>query len=131
MLARNPVFIVDGGHNPQGARTVADTLGTLFPGKKVSFLTGVLADKDGRGILGPVLPLAKRFYTVTPESPRALPAEELARELREEHGIEAFACSSIQEGVRRALADADPGDVICAYGSLYQVGEIRSCFGLG
>ena len=130
VLSRNPVFIVDGGHNPQGARTVAETLGTLFPGKKVSFLTGVLADKDGRGILVPVLPLAKRFYTVTPESPRALPAEELARELREEHGIEAFACPSIQEGVRRTLADADPGDVICAYGSLYQVGEIRSCFGL-
>lgn len=39
VLSRNPVFIVDGGHNPQGARTVADTLGTLFPGKKVSFLT--------------------------------------------------------------------------------------------
>lgn len=129
LMQREPVFIVDGGHNPQGAQTVADTLRALFPGKKITFLAGVLADKDGLGILEPVLPLAGRFYTLTPDSPRAMPAGQLAQELRDRWGIDAVPCGSVRAGIAQALSQASPDDVLCAYGSLYQVGEVRACFG--
>ena len=62
-----------------------------------------------------VLPLAKAFVAVTPDSPRALPAAELA---------------ALDQGVDTALALAGPEDVICAWGSLYSVGEIRHHLGL-
>ena len=43
VLRRDPVFIVDGGHNPHGIRATAESLQRLFPGKKFTFVTGVMA----------------------------------------------------------------------------------------
>ena len=130
LLRQAPYFFVDGGHNPQCAVAVAATLGELFPGQKICFLLGVLADKNVRGILEPVLPLAKRIVTVAPPSPRAMEAEALSALLESEYGILAEPCATIAGGVAKILAQAGPADIICAYGSLYSVGEIRACFGL-
>lgn len=130
LLQNSPTFFVDGGHNPQCAKTVAHTLTELFPNKKVHFLLGLLADKDCRGIIEPVLPIAKSFVTITPPSPRAMTATELSVLLKREYGIASAPCERIAEGVARVLSQAEQADVICAYGSLYSVGEIRACFGL-
>ena len=78
LLRQAPDFFVDGGHNPQCAEAVAATLEELFPGRKICFLLGVLADKNVGGIIEPVLPTHKRILTVTPPSPRAMPAEALS-----------------------------------------------------
>ena len=48
VLRQDPVFIVDGGHNPHGIRATAESLRRLFPGKKFTFVTGVMADKEDR-----------------------------------------------------------------------------------
>lgn len=125
-----PYFFVDGGHNPQCAKAVAATLDELFPGKKICFLLGVLADKNYQGIIEPVLPIAKHIVTITPPSPRAMAAEELSVLLKREYGIDAEPCATIEQGVATILARTQASDVICAYGSLYSVGEIRACFGL-
>lgn len=119
-----PYFIIDGGHNPQCAETVADTLATYFPGQKAVFLTGVMADKDYTAMLAPVLPLAKHVVTVTPNTPRALPAEQLAAHISRMGG-EATACQSIQEGVETAISLAGTAGIVCAFGSLYMAGDIR------
>lgn len=128
-LHASPTFIVDGGHNPQCAQTVARTLEQFYPGKSVIFLLGVLADKDVLGVLEPALPLAKAFVTVTPDSPRALDAEKLAETIRHRwQAGEVIPCATVGAGVARAQALATPEDVICAYGSLYMAGEIRAQF---
>ena len=77
VLGRSPLFILDGGHNPQCASALAESLDRLLPGEKSVFLMGVLADKDYAAMVDAVLPLAERFVCVTPESARALPAGEL------------------------------------------------------
>ena len=77
VLGRLPLFILDGGHNPQCASALAESLDRLLPGEKSVFLMGVLADKDYAAMVDAVLPLAERFICVTPESARALPAGEL------------------------------------------------------
>ncbi|MFR5420560.1 MAG: bifunctional folylpolyglutamate synthase/dihydrofolate synthase [Oscillospiraceae bacterium] len=46
LLRRAPWFVLDGGHNPQCAQTVADNLARYFPGRRITLLVGVLADKD-------------------------------------------------------------------------------------
>ena len=76
-VSRHPVIIIDGGHNQQCAEAIAVSLRSYFPGKKCSFLMGVLADKDFHGIFDAILPLAARIAAVTPDSHRALPAPEL------------------------------------------------------
>ena len=81
------------------------------------------------GATGELLPLAKEFYTVTPDSPRAMPAGELAAWL-ERQGVKAFPCGSVREGLKRSLEASGPEDVVCATGSLYMIGEVRHLLGL-
>ena len=127
ILQRDPVFIVDGGHNPHGIRATADSLERLFPNRKFTFVTGVMADKDVEEILGLITPLAARFFTVKPCNPRAMDAEVLAERIRA-LGVEATACGSVAEGVARAIEVEGKDGVACALGSLYMSGEVKACF---
>lgn len=130
LLSTDPVFIVDGGHNPQCAETVASTLRELYGEKKVIFLMGLLADKDFEGVVSAVAPLAKCFYTVQPNSPRALSAEALQQKLHTAYPkIPAVSCGSVAEGIAAVKTAAGAEDIICAFGSLYMLGEIRHIMG--
>ena len=129
LARRSPDVILDGGHNPQCMEALSRALRELYPGKKLIFLTGVLADKNYPAMLGEVLPLAKACYTITPDSPRAMPAGALAKYI-EDRGGRAVPCGSIREGLERALAAAGPEDAVCACGSLYMIGEVRHLLGL-
>ena len=121
------MFIVDGGHNPHGIQATAESLQRLFPGRKITFVTGVMADKDVESILGLIVPLAEQFFTVRPENPRAMKAEELARRIRA-LGAKATPCESVADGVARAVEAEGQDGVACALGSLYMSGEVRDCF---
>ena len=129
IIAEKPWFVVDGGHNPQCAETVADNIHRYFPNMHVVLLTGVLADKDYNSLTDILAPTADCFVTVTPDCPRALPAKDYARHL-EKYGKPVSACGSIPEGVAKARALAGKDGVVVAVGSLYMAGPIRDCFGL-
>lgn len=130
LVRRSPDVIVDGGHNPQCVDALVSALEPLYPDKKLIFLAGVLADKDWQAMFRRVLPLAKAFVVVTPDSPRALPAPELGAWLRQVSQVPVSVQDSLDAGVDAALAQAGPDDVVCAWGSLYSVGEIRHHLGL-
>lgn len=129
LARRAPDVLLDGGHNPQCMEALGRSLKELYPEKKLIFLTGVLADKDWTAMMGQLLPLAMEFYTITPDSPRAMSAADLAAWL-ESRGGRAVPCGSIREGLDRALAAAGPQDVVCVTGSLYMIGEARHLLGL-
>ncbi len=127
LLQTDPCVIADGAHNAAGVRTLMESLSGQYPGKRFIFITGVLADKQVDEMLDAAAPYAKMFFTVTPDSVRALPAEALRERLRE-RGLKAETCESAAAAVRRALDAADVSDVICAFGSFYFIGKVRSCF---
>ena len=129
LVRRHPDLIIDGGHNPQCAQALAVSLRQLYGGRKLIFLIGVLADKDWQHMVGEVLPLAKRIVTVRPESERAKDENELAAWVRAQ-GVPAEAHATIGEALDAALALAAPDDAVCAWGSLYSVGELRHLLGL-
>ncbi len=118
-----PDVIVDGGHNPHGVQGTADSLAFYYPGKKISFVMGVMADKEVDKILDILTPLASDFVTVTPDNPRAMKAETLAT-LIKERGVPAEATETVAEGVRLAVNRACEDDVVCAIGSLYMFKEV-------
>ena len=130
VLSDEPYFVLDGGHNPQCAATVVSCLADYFPGTKHILLVGVLKDKDYEKLFSILNLAADAYVCVTPESPRALPAKELAEHLQK-YGKPVTACESIDEGVFTAidLANEQEG-MVCAAGSLYMAGTIRACFGL-
>lgn len=126
-------IVVDGGHNPQGARALADSLAEVFPGCKPVFVIGVLEDKDYPRMLEDVLPLGSAFVCVTPDNPRALPAHKLARAIRWT-GQDLLGCSAcvnpvvardFEDAIRRARELAGPDGLICAFGSLYSVAALK------
>lgn len=126
VVAGEPTVIVDGGHNPQGAAALADSLRDVFPGEKFVFVMSVLADKDYRPMIREVAPLARAFMCATPPNPRALAASELALAVREEApGAEAVAAGSFREAIEEARRLAGPDGIVCAFGSLYSIAAIK------
>ena len=128
VLREEPLVIVDGAHNPNGVEELAKCLNTYLPGKKVTFMMGVMADKDYVSMLDEILPMAKNFVTVRPESDRALASADLKHEIETRLHIPTIDGGSVKDGVKAALAQADKDDVIVIFGSLYQVGEVHEAF---
>jgi len=139
VVGKNPLFILDGGHNPQCAQALADSLKTLLGGKKAVFLMGVLADKDFSPMLEMVMPYASEFICVTPFSDRALTAEKLAAHLNEKgiqaiavtdgsapaHDVSPVAIEVLKKALCLAKEAAGPDGIVISFGSLYLVGHIR------
>ena len=128
IVSRDPLFIIDGGHNPQCLDALVQNIRDYLADQRIIALTGVLADKDYGDMYKPVLPFIDRFVCITPDNPRRLPARELAEHLTAV-GAKATACDTIAEGVRTAkeLAGRD-GAVLC-FGSLYAIGDIHKALG--
>lgn len=124
VLRRDPLVIVDGGHNPQCMEALAQNIRQYLNGRELTVLTGVLRDKDYTDMYRLVAPYAARFVTVTPPNPRALTAQELTEELKIfSKPIET--ADAVRTGVRRAISLAGKNGVVLAFGSLYMVGDIR------
>ena len=131
--ASMPTVVIDGGHNPQGAGVLADSLRDVFPGKRPVFLVGILADKDYRSMLRAVAPLASAFVCVTPPNPRALDAADLAETIREtcdELGVRATVevAGDFDGAVSAARKIAGSEGLICAFGSLYSIADVKAAF---
>lgn len=133
VVAQHPTFVVDGGHNPQGARALADSLKQAFPGRKAVFVIGVLKDKEYPEMLEELLPLGCAFIAIEPPNPRALPAAKLARAIRWT-GQDLLGCSActapyvakdIPDAVSKARELAGDDGLVCAAGSLYSIAEIK------
>ena len=125
IVHRDPLFIIDGGHNPQCLEALVGNIRDYLPGKKIIGLTGVLADKDYGQMYQPMLPLIREFVCITPPSPRKLEAEALAEHLRAA-GAVATPSRSIAQGVRIALEKAGADGVVLCFGSLYSIADIRA-----
>ncbi len=121
VLTKEPVtFILDGGHNPQCAEALANIIRDYMPDEKITFLIGVLADKDYKSMLASVMPYAARFVCITPDSPRALDNRLLAEAITE-NGYEAICCPSVEEAIRYTCSC---GNTVVAFGSLYMAGDV-------
>lgn len=127
ILGENPVFVLDGAHNPHGMKATVESLKEHFGDRKIVFVVGAMADKDVKGMMGMLLPLAKFFIAVKPDNPRAMEAENLA-ELLSELGADAESCDTIAKGVKTALDRAGKDGIVACLGSLYFSGEIREAY---
>ena len=127
IVQRNPLVIIDGAHNPQAAGALADAL-TLLGDQPVTGVIGVLADKASTGLLRALAPRLARVLCVTPESPRALGAHELAVRA-DAVGLRASAAHSIDEALELAQAVASAqGGAIVVCGSLLFASQVRARF---
>lgn len=106
IISRQPLVILDGAHNPGAALAVKKTVETYLDGKEIILILGVLRDKDYKGIVDVLVPIAKHVITVTPNSDRALPGGK-----------------KIAEALEEAIKMAQDNTAILVTGSLYLAGE--------
>jgi dihydrofolate synthase / folylpolyglutamate synthase len=119
-----PHTIIDVGHNPASMAALRDALQELLGGRRLVLVFGMLATKDYRTVTAMIAPLADAVVTTTPDNPHALPAEELAVEVRRYTG-RVTAVPDRYLAVERGRALAGPEDVLLITGSFYLVGEAR------
>ena len=122
-------ILMDGAHNAQGVRAFTAFTDTSLQGKKKILLTGVLKEKLSDEMLSMLAGAADEAVTVTPDSPRAMKAEDLCALLREK-GMKASAANNLKEGLRKAEGLAGEDGIILATGSLYFIGALRSALEL-
>lgn len=118
VIRRNPLIILDGAHNPAGARTLARQV----KGLGLSAIVGIMADKDYEAIMKITAPLFKKIVTVTvKENVRSLSAEELAGTAKKYNANVTAAKTYLQAIAQTAGA----GEPTVVYGSLYLASAIR------
>ncbi len=117
-----PGVILDGAHNPHAAKVLAETWGTVFPGKKAALVFSAVAAKDIGGILEIISPLASKIFLCPVDTPRAVAADELAASLPGD-----APAHELHATFRSAFAAArEHGGPLLIAGSLFLVGEARA-----
>ncbi|WP_458459824.1 bifunctional folylpolyglutamate synthase/dihydrofolate synthase [Pseudobutyrivibrio sp.] len=121
LLSDNPPVIIDGGHNRQGATVLRQSLEEYFPGKKITFVLGILADKEVDIILDTLMPIADKCYTVAVPNSRTTPPEKLAEMIRD-RGVDAAVLSDdiTLDNIK------EKAEVVCIAGSLYLISQISN-----
>ena len=124
IIHKDPLFIVDGAHNPAAADMLEDSVRKYFKDRRLFFIMGVFKDKDYPYIIRKLCPYAEQILAIeTPDNPRALPAEELAKAIRP-YNANVRAEKNISRAVEELFEMAGKDDVILSFGSLSFIGEI-------
>jgi dihydrofolate synthase / folylpolyglutamate synthase len=125
-LVQRPDIYVDGAHNPASAQVLADALRDLKRSyRRMVLVVGILKDKDYRGILDRLVPLADRVVVTRPNYSRALDTASLEAEIRTLHR-DVATTGSVAEAIDLSRREAARDDLIIITGSLYTVGDARA-----
>ncbi|MBI1910058.1 MAG: bifunctional folylpolyglutamate synthase/dihydrofolate synthase [Deltaproteobacteria bacterium] len=149
MISKNPPLLLDGAHNPQAMAALRLFLEEEYRSVPITLVLGVMADKDIRGLLDEIVPLADQVITTRPNSRRALDPSVLAEMVRG-YGKEVVVTKNVKEAMEKTISPplmgGDEGEgghgitlsptlppqggggLTVITGSLFTVGEARELF---
>lgn len=122
VVRKNPTVIIDSSHNPDGMRNLKDALLETTRNDHITFVVGVMSDKDASPMLEAIAPVAGRIICTKPDYWRAMDPEEIGREARRFVDVVEIA-PSVPEAIERAVALSDDDDVVCITGSIFMAGD--------
>jgi dihydrofolate synthase/folylpolyglutamate synthase len=125
-ISEQPEIIVDGAHNPAGARALAAYIDRFYGGRRVWLIYGAMRDKAVAEIGGILFPRAEQVIVTAPEQARAMSPETL-REISDHPHVRV--ARTLREALRMVAAAA-PKDVVFITGSLFLVAEARELLGV-
>lgn len=124
-IKENPIFIIDGAHNEDGAKSLAKALDKNFKERKLTLLIGMLEDKDIDSVLDILLPHFNKVITTTPSNPRAINSDVLKGKVLK-YVDDVTSKHEIEDAVNYTLETSNKDDVIISAGSLYMIGTVRT-----
>jgi dihydrofolate synthase/folylpolyglutamate synthase len=120
-------ILLDGAHNPDGARALRSAIETSFSERKISLVLGLFKDKDWQEMCRDLVPLAERVFLVPVQSDRTSDPVEVARFCRElKRNVQIIASPSLEAAVQSSI----DGEFVVVTGSLHLVGEAMEILGL-
>ncbi len=126
LLRDDPIVLLDGAHNPNGAEALRAALRSFLQGKRLFAVNGMLADKDIDSVIGLFDGMFDSVFTVPVDNPRAISAQQLAEKWTA-HCSRVQVCGDPGQGVELAIESAKASDgAAVIFGSLYLAGEILS-----
>ena len=125
VLSEKPRVLLDGAHNPGAMRALSQSLRREFTYRRLFLLIGMMKDKDLKGTLKAIVPLADALFLTRAEYDRSADPQELLR-LLPALKTKASVFSTLPAALNQALKEARPEDLICITGSLFVVGEARA-----
>lgn len=126
-VAPNPDIILDGAHNPAGARALAAYLTRFYSGRRIWLLYGAMRDKAVEEIAGILFPLAAELIFTAPASDRALRPQALVELAGRGEAAPNIAAALEMVRLRGAQEDISE-DAVVITGSLFLAGEARALF---
>lgn len=134
-VSEHPLCYMDGAHNPDAAKQLAETVEKYFTKRKIVAIIGILADKNYRQVLDIMLPYLEAVVTVTPKNARGLDGRILQQEVQARTLAPVLYEPSVAEAwkyaCRLSCSGAEQESVILAFGSLSWLGELREAIKKG
>ncbi|KAB2853344.1 MAG: hypothetical protein F9K46_18480, partial [Anaerolineae bacterium] len=132
ILQHDPIVIVDAAHNRASARYLAESLTQLFSAKPFILVFGAKGDKDISGMMEELLPIVDTLIVTQAVDARAENPDQIvskARQVRPDLSISIV--PTVADALRQGIVLAGSKGLVCATGSLYIVGEVRTELGIG
>jgi dihydrofolate synthase/folylpolyglutamate synthase len=126
VLNRHPLFVIDGAHNPQGVRTLADNL-KRFKYNRLILGIGILKDKEVEKIVEIITPLADEIVITEANIYRKMEAEKLEK-LINKYNKNTHVEKDIKKAIDKTYELAKEDDLILFMGSLYLIGDVRKIY---
>ena len=120
-ISPNPDIVLDGAHNPAGARALARYLETYYSGRKRWMIFGAMRDKAVAEMGEILFSLADELILTAADSPRSMPPEELLALAGRGRAV-----PNIGAALQMVAGEAAADDAIIITGSLFLVGEARA-----
>lgn len=118
VVSQNPLIVIDGAHNPDGANALCEA---LKDSENITAIIGVMRDKNYKEVLSKTLPFCKNVICVTPDVPRALPANELSV-VAMPYCKNVVVADNLDDALNIAMQNDNS---IFIFGSLYLASQIR------
>lgn len=123
VIRKEPLVLIDGAHNEEGAKALVEGLEQFFPDKRILLVLGMLKDKAVDRVVEILASYAERVVTVSPVSTRAMDPIELM-EIVKKYNSNADCVYTVQQAVEEYVT-ATTDWMIVFSGSLYMIGEAR------
>ncbi len=126
VISKEPLIIIDGAHNPGAVLELRKTLDLYFTNKRITFIMGVLSDKDFSKEAEIIADRAERIITITPNNSRGLDGHKLAETLvKYNHNVQV--ADSLKQAAEESIdtIKENRADMILAFGSLSYLRELK------
>lgn len=123
LFSLKPKILLDGAHNVDGARALAQAL-PIYERERLILCLGMLADKEREKVVQMLVPLADEIIIARPNSPRAGDWRALGS-LAEEYGKPVTCIEDPKEAAIFALTRVGEKDMLCVTGSIYMLADAR------